>query len=186
MARKGYIPSDKIKSGDKTDEPMRTRGWQYWHQLFNPRQLLSKGLLQDVAHKFSSDPKELTMITLSINKLSDWDSKLCLWINAGVNENLSLTFYNQALNTLFNYGSKGFAKNIDYWNFTINNSKINSKFEVNISDARTLQQVCDFWITDPPYADAINYHELSEFFLAWDKPLLKKLFQNGTPIVSVH
>jgi len=26
---------------------------------------------------------------------------------------------------------------------------------------------CDIWITAPPYADAINYHELSEFFLAW-------------------
>ncbi|MGE5604090.1 MAG: DNA methylase, partial [Bacteroidota bacterium] len=34
----------------------------------------------------------------------------------------------------------------------------------------------DYWITDPPYADAVNYHELSEFFLAWDKKLLKKAF----------
>jgi adenine-specific DNA methylase len=25
----------------------------------------------------------------------------------------------------------------------------------------------DIWLTDPPYADAIYYHELSEFFLAW-------------------
>jgi adenine-specific DNA methylase len=35
-----------------------------------------------------------------------------------------------------------------------------------------MSTLCDFWITDPPYADAINYHELSEFFLAWyEKPL---------------
>ncbi|MGD9616275.1 MAG: hypothetical protein AB7H90_13580 [Alphaproteobacteria bacterium] len=26
---------------------------------------------------------------------------------------------------------------------------------------------CDIWITDPPYADAINYHEITEYFLAW-------------------
>jgi hypothetical protein len=25
----------------------------------------------------------------------------------------------------------------------------------------------DLWITDPPYADAINYHEITEFFIAW-------------------
>ena len=35
---------------------------------------------------------------------------------------------------------------------------------------------CDIWITDPPYADAVNYHELTEFFLAWDKALIKKAF----------
>jgi len=31
-------------------------------------------------------------------------------------------------------------------------------------------------MTDPPYADAVNYHELSEFFLAWDKRLLIEAF----------
>ena len=25
----------------------------------------------------------------------------------------------------------------------------------------------DLWITDPPYADAINYHEITEYFIAW-------------------
>ena len=31
----------------------------------------------------------------------------------------------------------------------------------------------DIWITDPPYADAVNYHELSELFLVWyEKELL--------------
>jgi putative DNA methylase len=38
---KGFIPSKKIeRGGDKTEEPIRTRGWTYWHHLFNPRQLL--------------------------------------------------------------------------------------------------------------------------------------------------
>jgi hypothetical protein len=34
----------------------------------------------------------------------------------------------------------------------------------------------DMWITDPLYADAINYHELSEFFLAWYEKHLQRLF----------
>lgn len=39
--REGFIPSKAIpESGDKTDEPIRTRGWTHWHHLFTPRQLL--------------------------------------------------------------------------------------------------------------------------------------------------
>jgi hypothetical protein len=30
-----------------------------------------------------------------------------------------------------------------------------------------VQQVSDIWITDPPYADAIHYHEITEYFIAW-------------------
>jgi hypothetical protein len=25
----------------------------------------------------------------------------------------------------------------------------------------------EFFITDPPYADAVHYHEITEFFIAW-------------------
>jgi hypothetical protein len=45
-----------------------------------------------------------------------------------------------------------------------------------LADARDINTTCDFWITDPPYKDAVNYHELSEFFLAWDKKLIKEAF----------
>jgi putative DNA methylase len=30
-----------------------------------------------------------------------------------------------------------------------------------------LSNISDLWITDPPYADAVNYHELLDFYLAW-------------------
>jgi putative DNA methylase len=45
--REGYLPSWKIEPGAKTDEPVRTRGWTYWHHLFTPRQLLILGLLSE-------------------------------------------------------------------------------------------------------------------------------------------
>ena len=47
---------------------------------------------------------------------------------------------------------------------------------VRPGDARTVGVTADVWITDPPYADAINYHELSEFFLAWYEKPLARLF----------
>jgi adenine-specific DNA methylase len=42
---KGYLSKTKIEEGAKTNEPIRTRGWTYWHHLFAPRQLLYIGEL---------------------------------------------------------------------------------------------------------------------------------------------
>lgn len=173
---KGYIPSDRIKSGYNTDQVIRERGWQYWHQLFNPRQLLILTLLNRASYKENLDKDRLGIALLGLNKVADYNSKLCVWHNGGHVENGQNTFLNQALNTLFNYGSRSFKALRGNWNLTINNQLVGSNSKVEISDARNLEQKCDYWITDPPYADAINYHELSEFFLAWDKPLLKKAF----------
>jgi len=55
--------------------------------------------------------------------------------------------------------------NVFTGNITI--SKVNGLSTIIPVDARQSNQICDLWITYPPYADAINYHELSEFFLAW-------------------
>ena len=33
--------------------------------------------------------------------------------------------------------------------------------------AQDISEPCDLYITDPPYADAVHYHEISEFFIAW-------------------
>ena len=65
---------------------------------------------------------------------------------------------------------------LNAWNFNINNTQIKGNSSVLLDDARQIDERCDFWLTDPPYADAVNYHELSEFFLAWDKQLLMKAF----------
>jgi adenine-specific DNA methylase len=46
------------------------------------------------------------------------------------------------------------------------------------SDCRVIKFENDIWITDPPYADAINYHELSEFFLSWHEKQLPLFFQD--------
>ena len=33
--QQGLVPDMAIEPGDKTDEPIRERGWTYWHHLFN-------------------------------------------------------------------------------------------------------------------------------------------------------
>lgn len=172
----GYIPSARIEEGYNTDQPIRERGWVYWHQLFNPRQLLINGLFSKVASEMAKGQVEKVIGLLGVNKLINWSSKLSGWINDGANEKGRDTFYNQALNTLYNYMTRPILALDTTWYFNINNIKINSNITIHTKDARDNNKFCNIWITDPPYADAVNYHELTEFFLAWDKIFLENTF----------
>ena len=160
-----HIPSMKIEPGEKTLEPIRTRGWAYWHQLFNPRQLLVNGLYNQNSNLHS--------IHWSLKSL-DYNNKCCQWLGAAGVDASGHIFSNQAFNTLYNFSSRssdqlstvpGIKKT-----FT---SKLG---EVETIDARNITKASNFWITDPPYADAVNYDELSEFFLAWIEKKLPELF----------
>lgn len=172
----GYVPSSIIENGDKTDEPIRTRGWQYWHQLFNARQLLVHGLYVSYIDELSTKKQEYLIGLLGLNKLNDWNSKLSVWDSYSGCEIVKNTFMNQALNTSYNYGTRAFTQTKTSWFFNINNFNFKTNDDVIVKDARNIDKISDIWITDPPYADAVNYHELTEFFLAWDKKILEKAF----------
>ena len=171
----GLVPSMAIESGFETERLFKERGWTHWHHLFNARQLLIGKTLLSSVMKETHIYKKVTGL-LGLNKCVDWNSKLCIW-NAGIgNEKLQNTYTNQALNTLFNYGCRSSSGINTTWFYSINPNNTNKKSTIEVSDARDINSVCDYWITDPPYADAVNYHELSEFFLAWDRRLLQEAF----------
>ncbi|NLY45480.1 MAG: DUF1156 domain-containing protein [Tissierella sp.] len=172
----GYIPSDIIEDGYETTRLKRERGWQYWHQLFNPRQLLVNGLFAKVSQEKASVQMEKVMGLLGVNRLCNYNSVLSFWNVGSGCEKVESVFVNQALNTLYNYGSRGLLALDTVWYFNINNYNVNIDSNILTKDARDNSSTCDIWITDPPYADAVNYHELTEFFLAWDRVLLKKAF----------
>jgi len=193
--KRGYIPSSRIEEGDETTRLLRERGWTHWHQLFNPRQLLINGLLTELIDKHADSPKERVVGLLAINRSLNVNSKLSRWNPKGSGGlgKVEDTFYNQALNTLYLYGTRGFTLLKNSWMIEFRTSNSEAKggslfrnfekektrpntFKVELLDAREVSEVCDFWITDPPYADAVNYHELSEFFLAWDKKMLRTIF----------
>lgn len=173
---KGYIPSSMIEEGYNTSQVIRERGWAYWHQLFNPRQLLVHGLLMELIDKYARTQKEKVVGLLGINRCCDWNSKLGVWHSGAGVENSQNTFLNQALNTLYNYGVRSLLNLINSWNFSMKNFPLFSIGRLITRDARQIDTLADIWLTDPPYADAINYHELSEFFLAWDKKMLTNIF----------
>jgi len=173
---KGFVPSSEIELGDETTRLIRERGWGYWHHLFNPRQLLLHGLIAQKASELSNCDSEKVISVLGINGLANRNSKLIIWNYAY--DKSEQTFTNQALNTLYNYPVRGMSAIFTSWIFEIRNYEFEFNGKIKLKDARDINNICDLWITDPPYADAVNYHELSEFFLAWDKVTIKNIFKD--------
>jgi adenine-specific DNA methylase len=174
---KGFIPSRAIERGGvKTEEPIRTRGWTHWHHLFNPRQLLTNGLLFSVSPKKNLNMQVTSF--LAIAKVADWNSKLCAWMQHATNQKGNQTFANQALNPMLNNSTRPLEKLKGTWSSATNYRlySIPGKGIVQTKDARTKISCNDLWITDPPYADAINYHELTDFLLTWYERHLQKAF----------
>jgi adenine-specific DNA methylase len=112
----GYLPSRRIESGDKTDEPIRTRGWTHWHHLFHPRQLLVQGLLAKESSG-QADMVSAVACLLGLGKCLDRGSKLSAWDTLCVKANP--TFFNQALNTLSNYIARTVLSQNPSWYFNI-------------------------------------------------------------------
>ena len=174
----GLIPDMQIEPGAKTDEPIRTRGWTYWHHMFSPRQLL---LASIVKQKIKNMPEELQpVLYLSMAKMIDWSSKLCRYGTGAARESITQTFYNQAYNTNYSYGVRSFVTGKNYLFLTKSSSEVNGSILISNKQAADLSENCELWITDPPYADAINYHEIAEFFIAWLRKDPPKPFNEWT------
>lgn len=181
--REGYIPSKAIVSGYNTDQPTRERGWTHWHHLFTPRQLLTHGYISKIGQNLASSDNAKICSMLDIGRIANFDSKLSIWhVGQGGGLGGSVpTFSNLALNTLSNYQSRTYLTLLTSRLNLANVSKIAATSRVASDDATTLKQVCDLWITDPPYADAVNYHEVGDFFLAWYDKQLNNAFPEWVP-----
>jgi len=171
---KGYLPSMKIEPGAETSRLFRERGWTHWHHLFTPRQLLYHGTFMERISNRLSSRQETVFAIMSLGKCVDWNSKLCRWI--AIHDKSTQSFYNQAFNTLFNYTARGLPFVETSFNINVDGIKLHSSFNIYVNTASRTRTNMNIWITDPPYADAINYHELSEFFLAWYEMPMKELF----------
>lgn len=174
----GFTPDMDITSGEKTDEPVRTRGWTHWHHLFNARQLL----LQAISIKAWENSPSAPLGWINLAKAADFNSKLCRWATSqgGGLGGPKGVFSNQALNTFFNYATRSWA------GFGTSSFKMSAaelplvERSIVSSAANTPTQHCELWITDPPYADAVNYHEITEFFIAWLRKSPPKPFDQWT------
>ncbi|MGA9822684.1 MAG: anti-phage-associated DUF1156 domain-containing protein [Desulfobaccales bacterium] len=164
---KGWVPDMRIEVGGPPRyqglDLVRARGWTHWHHLFNPRQLLIVGLVNQRKEAFSK------FITLS---LADQCSRLSRWngsASKGAGGNTSNTFDNQALNTLFTYGHRALENSFSClqanWKSYPLETRVTS--EVQCIPANVIKRQFDIFVTDPPYGDAIKYEEILDFFIAW-------------------
>jgi putative DNA methylase len=159
---KGLVPDMAIEPGYNTDQPIRERGWRYWHQLFNARSLHFHQLVQS---KTVNNP----FLIGASAKILDFCCKICGWATGATRESPSNAFANQALNT--NYNWSFYAMTGCFKIFGQMNSGAFPVAEITQSVSNTpaalLSSDSDIYITDPPYADAVNYEEITEFFIAW-------------------
>lgn len=171
---KGFIPSRKIEPGAETTRLGRERGWTHWHHLFTPRQLLLNGVFSACAVQYN-DGRGVGAVLL-LGRLANWNSRLCRWQTGqggGIGGGKD-TYSNQALNTLYNYSTRG-CTGLESALVDIPASQ-SAHGDIEVCDGRAVNAECDIWITDPPYADAICYDEISELFLAWYEGHIRRLF----------
>ena len=155
----GWLPDMKIEAGAKTNEPIRTRGWTYWHHLFNPRQLLLAGLLNRWS---TAQTKPAVLQAINVN------SRLSRWAWSGGGGGIVKGVYdNQALNTLLNYGTRGSQYANTFVCQGYKSFPVRTSVRIENTSAVDTSLPADIFITDPPYGDAVKYEEILEFFIAW-------------------
>lgn len=153
----GILPDTLIERGDSTDEPIRQRGWTHWHHLFNPRQLLIAAL-----SKKHAPPCLIHFVCQSIHS----NSRLSRWNPTG--DKIEGVFYNQALNTLWNYGTRGFSAAENLLASAPKSFPLpDVELQISNHPAEQIDCINDIYVTDPPYGDAVAYEEILEFFIAW-------------------
>jgi adenine-specific DNA methylase len=174
----GFLPDMPIQPGDKTDEPIRTRGWSYWHHLFTPRSLLTNALYAQAIRRHVPDPIAAGTLAFHITSLADRSARLSRWEvgfpgRAGVAPSADAVkpvFYNMALNTLYNYGARSFfhlARSLKIEDIASAPLSPKGQRTIRTAPAAELHEDADIFVTDPPYADAVRYEEITEFFIAW-------------------
>jgi len=165
----GLVPDMRIEPGEKTDEPLRTRGWTHWHHLFCPRQILTAALFAARARDVEP-PIARASCAFGLARLLDNNSRLSRWSSAPGADQVINVFSNQALNTIYNFGARGASYAAIQFTPELSRAGtippgVDARLRVHAAaqtDARA-----DAWVFDPPYADAVHYHEITEFFIAW-------------------
>ncbi len=172
----GFIPSKAIPEGGGKTKRFRKRGWTHWHHLFTPRQLLAHGLLAEISAKLATSKAVKVGCLLGLGRMANRDSRLCIWQELGNIDGLSIT------SSIYFFVNRGLIRLSSAWDlsFELKHGLDGSGKILNV-DARDLRESCDIWITDPPYADAVNYHELGDFFLAWYDKQIAEAFPDWIP-----
>ncbi len=204
-------PKSEVPEGEKTKSGLLAHHYQFWHQLFNPRQLLALStLLEFISQEKNIKSRDLLLCafsnTLEANNLftrnipsrrtpggtapagifarHDYQPKATLCeqnVFGTVSGNNTYISRIRALRLGISYAQNpydgDFDENGKHYKRT-GNDPIPFDGDVTLmsGDSRAEIDKADevsIVITDPPYADNVNYSELADFFYVWLRLILK-------------
>lgn len=219
-------PKSEIPIGEKTKSGLIAHHYLYWHQMFNPRQLLCLStLLKAIDEEGDQVLKEMLLSGFynMLNNMSDFTSYIwqrnctrqvfarhdfapkntpCesnVW-GTGTGMGSFRTYFEAIIEgKSFCYKpydkayTSGKTQNIfrdeiieknKGTNIICGNSeKLDSRFRGNDEQTNTASN-SNLIITDPPYADNVNYSELADFFYVWLRLILAKTYPHFAPEIT--
>lgn len=204
-------PKGEIPIGEKTKSGLIAHHYNYWHQMFNPRQLLCLStLLKAIGEERDQRLKEKLLCAFS-NSLND-NNMFCRFAQprnhlVGVfarhdYQPKSDPLEGNIFGTKFGHGGYyGYFNNlIEGVNFhkrpydiKIDNDKklivysnlLGENFDLKCHSATNLEnKIFQAVVTDPPYAGNVNYSELADFFYVWLRLNLLKTYPCFSPDIT--
>ena len=184
-------PTPKGGSGASRAFSVDGYGFDRWHKLFTPRQLLAMGTFikhtRGAREEMGREgyPNEwiealAAYLAVGIDKLADYIASLCTWHITG--EKMSHVFVRFALPITWDFAelnplsdsSGNYSACIDWVARVADHAGSSLKFSIKpfVTQQSAKEQFgnngeFDVVITDPPYYDAIPYADLSDFFYVW-------------------
>ncbi len=192
------IPDEPLPSKETLGFRVPLYGFDRWHKLFTPRQLLALGTFVKHTHSvheamrvsgYSAEWVKAVnaYLALCIDKTADYNSMVCTWHIS--RELIGHTFVRFALPITWDYTELPIANSVgsayesqlDWITRCIEHelnafaANENAPLIVNQSSGIPLTEKYDAIITDPPYYDAIPYSDLMDFFYIWLRRSLHSL-----------
>jgi adenine-specific DNA methylase len=198
------LPTEPLPSKEALGFRVPLYGFDQWHKLFIPRQLLALGTFvkhtraAKITMPASRDSSHWTMplivaLAFCIDRLADRNSTLSWWQTSA--EKVGPTFTRWALPMTWDFveispwadASGGYLQAVE-WVAEVTEHLTRQEFAqgratVECSSAlRTPSGQHDLVITDPPYYDAIPYADLMDFYYVWLRRTLTDLLPEATSV----
>lgn len=204
-------PKSIIPEGFNTNQMIK-HNYKYWHQMFNPRQLLCLcTLIKAIDNEENQSLKEMLLSAFynTLNNMSDFASyritvgalrqvfarhdfapKLTPCENNVWGTDVGMGSYSTWRDTILK-GKLFCKKSWDYYktdgkNEKIENDNIKGKLELACYSSSSIPKgkSFNFVVTDPPYAGNVNYSELADYFYVWLRLILSNTYPHFAPEIT--
>jgi adenine-specific DNA methylase len=166
-------------------------GFDQWHKLFTPRQLLTlgtfvkhtraaRGVMRDAGYPPEWIEAVIGYLTCALSRVADRGSTLCTWTVGW--DKIGHTFVRFALPITWDFAESvppedstgGYPGAVEWVARFIQHALSASSHApapharaASATESNSIGPPCDFVITDPPYYDAIPYSDRMDFFHIW-------------------